>query len=316
MFFCGAKSLEAQQTTWKVYETVGQSDTLGSIALEYGVSVRALKHWNGLNSVGDLQTGMRLLIKQKLPPKPRKVLVFHTVKSGENIQKIAEHYGVDPAKIREWNNEIDSVTKGEKIKLYVPDIEGYSVSIGRASDGTLKNGFQFTESTGLEVHEPKESYGTRRVIRMMKAAVADVQARWPEAPEISVWDLSYEKGGHFSPHKSHQSGRDIDVSYYQKQDADRDDDPVDRIDPVRSWYLFTTLIETGEVEYIFIAYPLQKVLYEYARSVGYTKKQLKDIIQYPRPKSERVGIIREVGGGHDTHAHIRFKCAERDRNCH
>ncbi|MFB6375891.1 MAG: hypothetical protein ABEN55_22875, partial [Bradymonadaceae bacterium] len=114
-----------------------------------------------------------------------------------------------------------------------------------------------------------------------------------------------------------ESGRDADLSYYYRGNVD-----LPRFFPMtessfdtrKNWHLFKTLIDTGEVEYIFVSYYLQEMLYKYARSIGYTKKQLKEILQYPRPKHKTVGIIRH-SAGHDDHFHIRFTCGPKDRHC-
>jgi murein endopeptidase len=161
------------------------------------------------------------------------------------------------------------------------------------------------------------AYGTRRTVNLLKAAVADVKARWPDAPDLVIGHLSYKRGGHMHPHKSHQSGRDADGSFYYKGNVQLQnfhEMTPETFDAVKNWHLFKTLIDTGEVEYIFVRHDLQKVLYEYARSIGYTKKELAEIIQYPRPTHERVGIIRHTGG-HDDHFHIRFKCRDDDKHC-
>ena len=101
------------------------------------------------------------------------------------------------------------------------------------------------------------AYGTQRVVWMLKAAVADVQARWPTAPDLVVGDISYRRGGRIKRHKSHQSGRDADISFYYRgnvQLPNFEEMDEETFDAAKNWHLFKTLIDTGEVEYIFINY--------------------------------------------------------------
>ena len=34
---------------------------------------------------------------------------------------------------------------------------------------------------------------------------------------VRIHDISDKNGGHLRDHKGHQNGRDVDISYYQKQ---------------------------------------------------------------------------------------------------
>ena len=70
--------------------------------------------------------------------------------------------------------------------------------------------------------------------------------------------------------------------------------------------MLKTFIDTGQVDYIFVDYSLQKPLYEYARKKGAKKKWLKEVFQYPRSKGQTKGIIRH-SPSHKNHFHIRFK---------
>ena len=89
---------------------------------------------------------------------------------------------------------------------------------------------------------------------------------------------------------------------------------AETFDARKNWHLFKTLIDSGKVQFIFVSHYLQKELYEYARSIGYTKKQLEPILQYPRSKHTPVGTIRHATG-HDDHWHIRFTCGPHDKYC-
>ncbi len=305
-----------------IHYTVNPGDTLGSIALQFGVDFDDIRSWNDLDGLS-VPPGKELIVKSNKKPKHKKrhrlLPVIHVIRRGDTFEGIAHEYHVKTKSVRRWNRHLNprKLQIGQRVRLYIPGRDGKSVSWGEASHGRLYNGVALRNSPGLEVRNVARSYATRRTIRLLRDAVADVKARWPDAPALVVGDLSYKRGGRMRPHASHQSGRDADVSYYYKGDVQLPGlipMTYETLDAVKTWHLFKTLIDTDKVEYIFVDRPLQRELYEYARSIGYTKEQLAPIIQYPRPNSDREGIIRYVHG-HDSHFHIRFTCGPHDRHC-
>ncbi|QDG54425.1 LysM peptidoglycan-binding domain-containing protein [Persicimonas caeni] len=304
-----------------IHYTVNPGDTLGSIALQFGVDYDDVRAWNELEGL-TVEPGQELIVKSDKKPKKKRsrpLPVVHRIRRGDTFEGIAKKYGVSVRKVRRWNRRLNPrrLQIGQRVRLYIPGRDGKSVSWGSANRGRLYNGIALEDSEGLNVRHVSRAYGTKRTIQLLRAAAADVKARWPDAPEMVVGDLSYKRGGRIRGHSSHQSGRDADVSYYYRGNVQLPNlfaMSYEQIDAVKTWHLFKTLIDTGEVEYIFVERDLQRALYEYARSIGYSKEALAPILQYPRPNHEREGIIRHVSG-HDTHFHIRFKCGPDDRNC-
>lgn len=299
---------------------VGDDENIGSIALKFRLDPEDLLYWNDLDRI-KLHPEEVLVFKFDAKPRvPKKPLpTVHRVKRGDTYERIAKKYGVSVKQLKRWNPRVNPrrLQIGQTIRMYIPGRDGRSVSYGTANRGKLYNGVALETTEGLKVRTVSNAYGTERVIRLLKGAAFDLQARWPDAPNMVVGDISYRRGGRIKKHKSHQSGRDADVSFFYRgnvQTRDFVDMEHETFDAVKNWHVFKTLIDTGEVEYIFIDYPLQKVLYEYARAIGYTEEELEPLIQYPRPKSMGVGIIRHVRG-HDDHWHIRFKCGPEDRHC-
>ena len=297
------------------------TDTAGTIAMRYGVSVEQVQMWNNLDSA-DLEGRTEVLVKKGAPPttKKRKALpVVHVVKRGETLGKIAKKYRVPVKKILRWNRKVKPTRLqiGQELRLYIPGRNGRSVSWGKANRGRLYNGVALERTEGLRVRRVSRAYGTRRVVNLLEAAGADIKVWWPDAVDLTVGDLSYKRGGSMRPHLSHQSGRDADISYYHRGNVKtRDflDMTSETFDPAKNWHFFKRLIDTGQVEYIFVDYALQKSLHSYARSIGYSAEELIPILQYPAPRGVRKSIIRHAKG-HDDHFHIRFVCGPEDRNC-
>ncbi len=303
------------------FHEVEKGETVGTIALEYGSAVRDILAWNDLE-LGEVKEGMRLVVDADEQPEDdsdEPLPVIHVVKKGDILGEIAERYRVTTDQIERWNPGVNARTLqlGQRLKLYVPGRDGESVSYGRASNGKLYNGVALKSWHGIDTRNVATAYGTKRVVQMLMAAAADVQARWPDTPDLVVGHLSYKQGGYMSPHKSHQSGRDADISFYYRGNVQLPKFfPMTEssFDAKKNWHFYKTLIDTGEVEYIFISYYLQEMLYEYARSIGYSKEALEKYLQYPRPKHQPVGVIRH-SAGHDDHIHIRFTCGPKDRHC-
>lgn len=304
-----------------VFHRLGANETLGTVAMEYEVNLLDLKSWNGLESVDQVgpDDELEVRLEDSTNGSTEPLPVVHIVRRGDTFEGIANQYGVTVSQVRRWNRGVDPrrLQIGQQISLHIPGANGQSVSWGRANRGRLYNGIAMEDSPGLRVRNVARSYGTQRVINLLQAAGADVQARWPDAPELVVGSLSLRRGGPMRPHRSHQSGRDADLTYYHRGNVelpDFEDMSPETLDAVKNWHFFKTLIDTGEVEYIFVDYSLQGVLYDYAKSIGYTEEELTELIQYPRGRRAREGIIRHARG-HKNHFHIRFTCGEADQNC-
>lgn len=303
-----------------VYYTVKPGDNIGSIALKFGSGVGEITSWNKMESP-EVKPGDKIVVKssEKVEEKPKKALpVVHIVKRGDTFESIARRHKVTIKQVQKWNRRVNPrrLQIGQQIRLHIPGRGGETVSWGKANKGRLYNGVAMESVPGMRVRNVARAYGTKDTLRLLEAAAYDVKARWPDAPDLEIGDISFKSGGRMRPHKSHQSGRDVDVSYFHRGNV-----PVgframtiETFDAAKNWHMFKMLIDTGRVEYIFVDYQLQKKMHEYALSIGYTAEALEPILQYPAPASSSKGIIRH-SRGHDDHWHIRFTCGKVDRNC-
>ena len=166
---------------------------------------------------------------------------------------------------------------------------------------------QLKSQPGIVVRNGVRAWGTERAVRVFAQAVETVRTRFAGTVDLPVGDLSYRGGGKMRPHRSHRDGRDIDVGYYLNNGrGPRFYKATSKtIDVERTWALFKSMLQTREVEYIFLQYRLQKLLYRHALASGETKESLDELFQWPRHWSNRRGIIRHVRG-HDDHFHVRF----------
>jgi len=184
---------------------------------------------------------------------------------------------------------------------------GPSASVGEVGRGRLVHPAVLAGNTMMRVNE-RTNFGTTELVSVIAKAVAAVNLRFPKTPVVTVGDLSKDGGGFLSGHQSHQAGRDADIGFYMADGRSRKDfekATPKTIDAGRMWGFLASMLDSGDLEYAFIAYPLQKPIYEYARDVAKVPlAKLERYFQYPRKVSERVGIIRHIPN-HDNHLHIR-----------
>lgn len=182
-----------------------------------------------------------------------------------------------------------------------------SLSIGEPSHGRLFNGLQLTTDEHFQVRSSDENWGTAETVDGIRAAVTQVDATFPGAPRLVVGDLSKEHGGRIWPHKSHQSGRDIDLGFYLKggQASTFTTASGANLDLERTWALIQALAATDSVQYIFIDRRVQKVIYDFAKDEKHVPAAiLSSIFEYPGRNS--MSTLVRHRRGHRDHLHVRF----------
>ncbi len=183
------------------------------------------------------------------------------------------------------------------------------LSVGAASHGRLINGVRMESSPGIRVRSTGYNYATPETIAALRYSVAKVREKFPNTSDMLVADISRKGGGRLKRHRSHQAGRDADISYYLKgvmHPAHLMEANSRNLDIPRTWALLEALMEGNRTEFMFIDYSLQRPLYNY---VKYKRKApasyLQTVFQYPRGPRARYGIIRHARG-HKNHIHVRF----------
>jgi hypothetical protein len=163
--------------------------------------------------------------------------------------------------------------------------------------------------SGFVLKAPANAWGLAHVVEHIRAAAASVAEAFPGSVPVVVGDLSSENGGYLPKHRSHKTGRDVDVGFYYQRNRRMSHLSLanpQELDLAKTWHMLRTMIETGGVEMVFLDWELQQPLYEYARDEdGLSPAELERLFQYPRPKWDRAGVIRHLRN-HRDHAHVRF----------
>ena len=308
----GAPSAEPTESGF-VY-TVASGDTLSDIAVRFGVTVDDLVRWNAGLSPDRIRSGQRVRVDNGLRR------VTHAVRPGEALSHVALRYEVRVEDILGWNAGLDRdrVRVGRELVIYTPVPESRSLSIGAPQAGRLEHGRPLPRHPAFFVRTPSRAYGTDETVRWIIEAFDAVRRADPDAPRLEVHDLSFRRGGPIHGHHSHESGRDADLAYYQRQCSDRlcrfRRIGPDDLDVERTWRLLHHWLVHDRVEAIFIDHDLQRALHAHARREGVSSRDLSRWFQYPRPAENRYGVIRHHPR-HADHMHVRFVCPESDPDC-
>jgi LysM repeat protein len=291
---------------------VGADETVSVIAARFHVSMDDLALLNEGIDLSSVAPGTQLVVGYA-------ERVEHRVERGETLLRLGRRYGVSVDDITRWNSIADAsrVRAGTTLVIYVRPSLPPSASVGRPNDGSLERGVRLRPNPGWVVREPARAYVTRDVESWMTDGFAQVAERFPRSARIEVRDASAEHGGRLREHRSHQTGRDIDLVYYQRQCHGTcvfHRVSARELDAERQWALLEAWLRAGVVEYVFIDHALQEPLYQAALAAGARREELSHWFQWPRPADERFGIVRHVRG-HRDHLHVRFVCAAHDRRC-
>ena len=297
--------------------TVRSGETLGGIAQRYGVRVQDLINWNQGLQADRIRVGQEIRVGASFVRQRR--TLRHEVQPGEMLGFIAQRYGVRQADIVRWNPGLnpDRLRVGQVLVLQVDGPEEPSESRGAAFEGRLVRGEQLPPHRGYQIRNRSRAWGTNETISYLMEGFDAVLRRFPRSPRVMIHDLSFERGGSMPPHRSHQSGRDADIGYYQRSCGEvctyRRIGPAE-LDVERQWTLLLFWIEHGMVDYVFIDYELQGALYRFLQAQGASQAQLSRWLQYPRGRGASVGVIRHEPG-HRDHLHVRFSCSTDDDQC-
>ncbi len=216
-----------------------------------------------------------------------------------------------------------------------------SVSIGTHSRGALIGAIALPEQgDGYLIHSDWRKRGRNFAIEELVVGLtrsfAKVQQTAPGGAAY-VGDLSLRRGGRTSLHRSHESGRDVDIFYYATGADDRplvdlptmlrfaadgrvagwapggagrrirEPLPEARFDERRNWSLLAALLSQPdiEVQWIFMSKPLADLCLQEAERAGANPALLaraREILRQPSDSQP-----------HDDHMHVRVFCPSHDR---
>jgi hypothetical protein len=180
-----------------------------------------------------------------------------------------------------------------------------SLSVGSPGSGVLINGVPVPEDPLWTLAVSDGNYATSETIQALRTALGNVRALFPDTPPIAVGDASNPKGGQLRRHAAHQVGRDVDVGFFYKPGKGVYYTPgnASNLDLPRNWALVRSLLLLTDVDTILLDNRIQKVLYDYALSIGEDKNWLNHIFQFVLGWKDAPVVHVPL---HRTHYHVRF----------
>jgi glycerol-3-phosphate O-acyltransferase len=201
---------------------------------------------------------------------------------------------------------------------------GLRGSVGLPHRGVLTHGVPLPKrGEGYErLRDDGTHWGHPGLVAMIEAAARDVARARPGSPALVVGDLSLRHGGKATRHRSHRTGRDVDLLLYATTPSGR---PVKspgfvrfgrdglaelgknakgyvRFDTARTWLLVRAMVASphADVQWIFVSKPLEALVVEYALALG----EDPELVWH----AENVMLQPSDSAAHDDHLHVRIAC--------
>ena len=200
---------------------------------------------------------------------------------------------------------LDNWTKEQIEAALTKDPESLgSMSIGFAHAGALFNGVQMPTGDPWELVNAEHAWGTRETVDNLTRCLKRVTELFPGAAKMYIGHISGRRGGHLSPHKSHQCGRDVDISYYYVSGQEKWYVTANarNLDRERTWAFVRTLITETDVELILMDRSIQRLMREFAITRGEDREWVNQLFD---GGSGLPPLIRHAKG-HASHLHVRF----------
>jgi LysM repeat protein len=302
------------------FVTVRTGDTLSEIAKREHIPLQQLATNNGITNPDFIRAGQRLKThpgpirttasapqRQSRRASEDTLWVTHRIRPGDTLWSIGKRYGVKTRYLIRHNSFSAK-------RLIHP---GNEIRVKKRHNPLLVDGVQLQDGVGYVRLRPQKSWGTAGTVRMIQHAYKQFAHQYPHSVPGYVADLSKFDGGHLPPHRSHQRGVDVDISYYKKGNVRTHGLEVvtsDTIDIAKTWDLMRHFLNTRHVPVIFMDYDLQRTLHSHLVRLGYDETLRSRILQYPRSIEVKKGIIRH-SPGHHHHLHVRFDCLHSTDTC-
>lgn len=201
-------------------------------------------------------------------------------------------------------------------------------SVGSPTEGHLIGGAHLDNAPYLRIVTAYTAgdvrWGLGSMVGMLDRSARSVRRQFPDAV-MSVGHISRQGGGELDRHASHESGRDADVQFYVKNQANQPvyadhfvafhgdgttpSWPGAHFDDARNWALVAAWLNdsSAHVSHIFVATPIRARLLAYAVRMG--------VAEAVRDRAA-VTMLQPHGSlPHDDHFHVRISCPANMQGC-
>jgi murein endopeptidase len=247
--------------------------------------------------------------------------VIYTIAHGGSLLDVANLYKIHHHEIISLNPKVpptEALRVGSEVVVYQRGADR-SESVGLPHDGRIVGAMPLPDGPGRHITAQRwKSWATRHTILELNEVFAAWAKQDQAAPPILVSNLSARKGGQLDPHKTHQSGRDVDLGYIRKgagPDSGWQHMTRDTLDAKRTWKLLRLIVERADVEVIYMDRRLQRALLDHALAHGTVRKsRLAYWLEVAQGERRDGPLIKHVPG-HADHFHVRFACPSSEPRC-
>ena len=191
-----------------------------------------------------------------------------------------------------------------------------SESVNRTNAGRLRGGIKVPSHPQWVVANTGRNagYGTAETLAWLAVAFDQLASTDPGAAKVQIRDISVQSGGRPSgywPHASHQSGRDVDITYPRASGCSSttgcpaENVSTSSLDVAATWTLLEVWLTQQLAHRIFIDRSLHAALRAEATRRGHTRAEL----------DKWFGPVIMHVNNHLNHFHVRFRCPADDTNC-
>ena len=159
---------------------------------------------------------------------------------------------------------------------------------------------------------PGRAFGTPELVNLLVDSAAELAWLKPDADRIVIGDISAQKGGPVSGHRSHQGGIDADVALFFH---DGRQDPYGFMNPVpgafdveTNWLLIRSMVQTGLMERILIDQRYVDLLKRHAVKIGDLSPEEAQALFPTDPRERWKGGKIHHAPNHRDHLHVRVRC--------
>ncbi len=307
-------------------------ERLSRIAARYGVPLDKLARWNHLDPNVPItkRRTLRVLTDRVVPPPVR---ARYVVQEGDTWDDVAAALRVPEQELRVAHWRMRTPTVGASIVAWIDPVDtpsfappaeheeqpplelsGDGRSIGDPAKGKLEDGVQLPEHPLWVRGNPDHLWGSAQTIRQIHRAFEILRGTKGYASGVLIGAISKRKGGRMPPHRSHQSGRDIDIRLPLLPGIPKTKAPnADEVDWYATWALIESFHETGQTEAVFLNEAHHGRLYEAARAMGVPRARVQELVRWPKWRG--VMPIVQHAEGHNAHLHVRIRCGSDERKC-
>lgn len=164
--------------------------------------------------------------------------------------------------------------------------------------------------------QPSQAYGSQEMVDMIVAAGRHMSWVLPDASPFVVGDISRMHGGPLAGHVSHRGGVDVDIGIYRKGGWQHPRGftmlAPSQLDVEATWMLISTLLDSGNVDFILLDRGHIRTLKAYTLKKGLLTEDEADRIfpaEGTRGTWEQTGILRHAPN-HQDHIHVRVLCGD------